>query len=145
MSSFWDIITGKKWVAYGSQVGGVLGALLIHLNELLPASNQLTFGLQIGFALAVALGMIGGILGGVFGSLISGALAGEDIVLNIGKSLGIGMMNGFLTGTLTGLVLGLLRIWKPHWVTINTILLFIAVVSVVAIIAWLFKKIPQKK
>lgn len=121
-------IIGKGWLAYGSFVGGVLGALIMHLNEVLNSHAQLIFDIQMGLTLAVALGMVGGMLGGVIGSLISGRLAKENIVLNVGESLGIGLVDGFLSGTLTGIIMGLIHMWKPKFLSPGTLLIIMALV-----------------
>lgn len=140
MSFIDDIIAGKRWLFYGSLIGGSMGALLIHINELMPQEGGLTLGLKLGLISATALGMIGGIIGGVIGSLLSGFFAGEDIFVNVGVSLGIGLTNGFIAGTFIGFGLGCLHKWWPHLITPNTILMFVGLVALATIILFLINK-----
>ncbi len=139
-----DTVEQKHWLFFGSSVGGALCALLIHLNELMPANDRISLGLPMGMALSTALGMIAGLIGGVFGSFISGALAGEDVFLNIGQSLGIGLINGFFVGTLVGVGLGLLHTWKPEIMTPTTLMYFIGGVIALSIIAYAIKRALTK-
>jgi|GEM_PF-2679208 hypothetical protein len=134
----------KGWLAYGSFVGGVFGALIMHLNEALNSHPQLTLDIQMSLTLAVALGMVGGILGGVIGSLISGRLAKENIVLNVGESLGIGLVDGFLSGTLTGIIMGLIHMWKPKFLSAGTLLIIMALVIAVAVLVFAIRR-PRRR
>ena len=134
------LIRDKGWLAYGSFVGGSLGALIMHLNEILNSHAQLTFDIQMGLTLAVALGMVGGMLGGAIGSLISGRLAKEDIVLNVGESLGIGLVDGFLSGTLTGVGIGLIHMWKPEFLSAGPLLIIMALVIAVAVLVFVVRR-----
>ena len=140
-----DILGGKRWLFYGSIMGGLIGALLILLNQLMPQEGQIVLGLKMGPVLTTALGMIGGILGGVIGSLLSGFFSGEDVFMNIGGSLGIGLTNGFLSGTTIGLAAGLINRWKPHLITPKSILIIIAILAAVALISHFFRRRAHKE
>lgn len=131
-----DIFSEKKWLMAGSCFGGVLGALIVHLNEFFPMGIQQSLDLPMGIGLAVALGMVGGIMGGVAGSLVSGALFKEEIAVNLGESLGIGLINGFLVGTVCGLILGYVhRIW-PEIITPATLFILIGIIGGAAFISY---------
>jgi hypothetical protein len=124
----------KGWLAYGSILGGVIGTLLIHLNEVINGNAQLTFGVQMGLPLAAALGMIGGIFGGVAGSFICGVIAHEGIALNLGEALGVGLIYGFLSGTSTGVLIGLIQRWRPEILSAGPLLVIMTVVIALAIL-----------
>lgn len=106
---FTELFREKRWLLWGSLIGGIVGALLMYLNEMMPVHEAITLGMPPGLGYAVILGMIGGLVGGAIGSFIAGRLAHEDVVIGLGESLGVGLVNGFLAGTLAGLVMGLLR------------------------------------
>ncbi|MFH1830425.1 MAG: hypothetical protein ABH871_06590 [Pseudomonadota bacterium] len=129
MSILKSVFTGKGWLAYGSYMGGALGALLLHLNQILPVHSALTFGMPMGLGLAVALGMIGGLIGGVIGCFVGARLAREGLVMGVGESLGVGLLNGFLVGTAVGIILGFIHRWWPGIATMASVaLLIIAIV-----------------
>lgn len=131
-----DIFSEKKWLVAGSCFGGVLGALVVHLNEFFPMGIQQSLDLPMGVGLAVALGMVGGIMGGVVGSLVSGALFKEEIAVNLGESLGIGLINGFLVGTVIGIALGYIHRTWPEIITPVTLLILIGVIGAAAFISY---------
>ncbi len=116
------IISGKgRIILWGSLIGGVVGSLLMQINELVGSTGQSTLGLEMGPLLTTALGMIGGLIGGAMGSFIAGAIVHEKIFINIGSSMGIGLVNGFISGTIAGVAIGYLRLYKPELVTTATL------------------------
>ncbi len=135
-----NIFEGKGWLAYGSYLGGVLGALLMHLNQVMPVHGSLTFGLPMGLGLAVALGMIGGLIGGVIGCFVAGRLVKESLVLGVGESLGIGLLNGFLAGTAIGIILGCIHKWWPEAATLANVLLLVVAIVVAGMMVVKAKK-----
>jgi hypothetical protein len=130
------LIKGRGWLMYSSSSGGVLGALLMIVNEVANAHAQLAFGIKMGLPLTTALGMIGGILGGAVGCFIGGRLAKEEIVINVGESLGVGLLNGFLCGTAAGFLMGFVYRWRPELLSTGPLLALMAVVIVVSILAF---------
>ena len=118
MNPLKEFLQGKGWLIFGSIIGGVLGALTMHLNYAISPGGGAQFAVPLGMGLSVVLGMIGGIVGGVFGSFISGLYVHENAVLNVGASLGVGLVNGFVCGTIVGILLGATNeIWPAllHW------------------------------
>ena len=134
MDFFSELFREKRWLAYGSCLGGVLGALVIHLNEALPSTGGLSFGLPMGLALAVGLGMVGGMVGGVIGSFIAGTFVKEDVALNVGESLGVGLLNGFIVGTAVGISIGLVHRYSAEVVSPLSLAAACAVVVAVSLV-----------
>jgi hypothetical protein len=138
---FTVLFSKKRWLLYGSCLGGVIGALLMHLNESFHVHGALSFGIPMGMGLAVALGMVGGLVGGVLGAFIASRSAHEDLVMGLGESMGVGLMNGFLTGTATGAVMGAVHTWWPHHAVFSNLVLLSA--SLVVALLLMRRKIRE--
>lgn len=133
-------LEGKGWLLYGSLVGGILGALAMHLNAVLSPGGALLAGMPLGFPEAIGLGMIGGLGGGAIGSFLAGMAAREEIVFNIGASLGIGLINGFMIGVVVGVIMGGLHNWHPNLTSPSALMIFFAIVVAVAAVVYLVMK-----